>query len=237
MQNKSQQLVLGLPHREALGRDDFLVASSNSAAVELVDQWPNWPSYAAIIIGPEGSGKTHLLEVWRQRSGAKIFDASALSVDTIPEMFAGGAAAIDNLQVETVDERALFHGLNMAKQEKVSLLLTSRLPVSELHFNIPDLRSRLNALPTIQILPPDDALLRGVLVKLFADRQITINEGIVSYILLRMPRSLGAARNLVSEIDKLAFIEKAEMTKALIARVLVKIVEPDLFTMPDKSFT
>jgi chromosomal replication initiation ATPase DnaA len=131
MQKKSEQLVLDLPHREALGRDDFLVTSSNAAAVELIDQWPNWPSHAAIILGSEGSGKTHLLEVWRQRSGAPLAIASDLVTTEIPILLKDGVAAIEDIHANNINERALFHALNLAKQEGKHILITSRLTPGE----------------------------------------------------------------------------------------------------------
>jgi chromosomal replication initiation ATPase DnaA len=237
MQKKSEQLVLDLPHRVALGRNDFLVTPSNAAAVALIDQWPKWPTYGAIIEGPEGCGKSHLVEVWRQRSGAKMTKAIQIDVDGIPNLLEAGAAAIEDINLIGVDERGLFHALNLANQESKFLLLTSRIAPAQLRFKIADLASRINALPTVQILPPDDALLRGVLVKLFADRQISVDEGLINYVLLRMPRSMGAARNLVSEIDKLALTERAEVTKPLVARVIAKFESMDLFTSNDNSFT
>ncbi len=237
MQKKSEQLVLDLPHREALGRDDFLVTSSNAAAVELIDQWPNWPSHAAIILGSEGSGKTHLLEVWRQRSGAPLAIASDLVTTEIPILLKDGVAAIEDIHANNINERALFHVLNLAKQEGKHILITSRLTPGELALTIPDLASRLNSLPIVKILAPDDALLRGVLVKLFDDRQILVDESLVNYILVRMPRSLGTARRLVNEIDKLSLIEKSEITKPLVARVLSRLEAPGLFTTGQDTFT
>ena len=237
MQKKSEQLLLDLPHRVALGRNDFLVTPSNAGAVALIDQWPKWPAYGAIIEGPEGCGKSHLVEVWLQQNAGEMTTATKIDVDGIPNLLKAGAAAIEDIHSSGVDERALFHALNFAKQESKFLLLTSRLPSQKLQFKIPDLASRIQALPSVQVLPPDDALLRGVLVKLFADRQIFVDEGLISYVLMRMPRSLGAARNLVSEIDKLALIERAEVTKQLVARVIAKFESIDLFTSTDNSFT
>ncbi len=237
MQKKSEQLLLDLPHRVALGRDDFLITPSNAAAVALIDQWPKWPAYGAIIEGPEGCGKSHLLEVWRKRSQAAITAATQIDIEGIPNLLATGAAAIEDIHFNGVEERSLFHALNLAKQESKFLLLTSRFPSKQLRFKIPDLASRIEALPAVQILSPDDALLRGVLVKLFADCQISVDEGLINYILMRMPRSLGAARNLVSEIDKTALTERAEVTKPLVARVIAKFESLDLFTSNDNSFT
>ena len=229
MSEKDQQLTLDLPHRPALGREDFLVTESNAAAVAMIDQWPNWPSYSAIIVGPPGSGKSHLVEVWRQKSNAQICASTALTIEAIPTLLAGGALAIDIVTENPLPERAIFHALNFAKQENHNLLFTASQPVSDWTISIPDLASRLRALPTVMIGQPDDALLRGVLVKLFMDRQITVDEATLNYLLLRMPRSLHSARTIVAEIDQQALIEKAEITRPFVARVLASFRSPDLF--------
>jgi len=225
-----QQLVLDLGQRAAQGRDDFLVTPSNEAAVRLVDEWPQWPSYGAILLGPEGSGKSHLAQVWQARSQAKIIAADALKVDGLDQLFSGPALCIEDIRPGAFEARAIFHVLNLAKQGQRHVLLTSRYAVAELNVALPDLASRLNALPVVGILAPDDHLLRGVLVKLFADRQIAVDESIVNFILLRMPRSLAAARALVAEIDRQAMVEKAEVTRFFVSRVMAQMKEPDLFT-------
>ncbi len=220
----NRQFVLDLPLRQALGRDDFLVTSSNSAAVELIDQWPHWPTYGAIIVGPPGSGKSHLVEVWRQKTGAQLVSAKALTLESMLQH------SILAIEVNgTFDERALFHVLNFAKDQGHHLLITAQTIPARWNLVIPDLLSRLNALPVVSILAPDDALLRGVLVKHFADRQISSDESMISYIMLRMPRSLEAARAIVSNIDEQALIERAEITKPFVARVLARFINPEFF--------
>jgi chromosomal replication initiation ATPase DnaA len=228
MKGRGRQLVLELPHRQALGRDDFLVTGSNSAAVALIDHWPDWPAHAAIIVGPPGSGKSHLVEVWRQSSKATRVQASDVRVETAPELLKSGAAAIED-SAPPLNERGLFHLLNLAKQQDSSVLLTAGTRPEHWKIALPDLLSRLKAIPVLEILPPDDALLRGVLVKLFFDRQIAAAESTISFMLARMPRSLGAARLLVAEIDRRALEERAEVTRPFVARVMSDFSAPGLF--------
>lgn len=228
MTGRGRQLVLELPHRQALGRDDFLVAKSNEAAVALIDDWPAWPGHAAIIVGPPGSGKSHLVEVWRQRSKAARVQAADVRLETAPETLLSGAVAVEDA-APPIDERGLFHLLNLARQQNSSILLTAQTRPEKWKIVLPDLLSRLKAIPVLEILPPDDALLRGVLVKLFFDRQIAADEATVSFMLTRMPRSLGAARLLVAEIDRRALEEKAEVSRPFVARVLAGFSAPGLF--------
>jgi chromosomal replication initiation ATPase DnaA len=232
MKGRGRQLVLELPHRQAQGRDDFLVTGSNTAAVALIDHWPDWPAHAALIVGPPGSGKSHLVEVWRQRSKAARVRAADINVETAPELLSSGSTAIEDAG-PPLDERGLFHLLNLGRQQGSSILLTAQTRPEQWNIALPDLLSRLKAIPVLEILPPDDALLRGVLVKLFFDRQIAAAESTISFMLARMPRSLGAARLLVAEIDRRALEERAEITRPFVARVMGDFSAPGLFGEED----
>jgi chromosomal replication initiation ATPase DnaA len=235
MTTKAKQLPLALPHRQALAREDFLVTASNSAAVELIDQWPNWPSYGAVILGPAGSGKSHLSEVWRKKSGAELSNFASITIEIVPELLRKQALVLEVMP--NVNERALFHVLNAAKQQAASILITAQTGPHAWNIVLPDLQSRLNALPSVSILPPDDELLRGVLLKLCDDRQIPLDEATLNFMLLRMPRSLQAASALVAAIDHQALVEKAEITRPFVARVLGDLSNPDLFDDENQSFT
>lgn len=228
-----RQLVLDLPHRSARGRDDFLVTPSNAAAVAMVDRYPDWPHYAVVLLGAAGSGKSHLLEVWRQAAGARLVKSDDLGREAPDEMLKSGALAIDNAPGNALDERALFHLLNLARQAGGHVLIASETDPAHWPVVLPDLASRLKALAVTRLDPPDDVLLRGVLVKLFADRQLAVEEAVVSYLMLRMPRALDAARALVAEIDRVALVEQAPVTRSLAARVLQQMTEPGMF--PDEG--
>ena len=148
-----EQLVLNLPHRPALAFEDFLVGASNEAAVALVDGWPNWTARAAIVVGPTGSGKSHLTNVWRLKSGAGSLAASALTEEAVAEIERTGAIAIEDLDRGISDERVFFHLLNLTKEKGYALLATSRTAPGDLSVALPDLRSRLRALPMVRIDP------------------------------------------------------------------------------------
>ena len=224
----ARQLTLDLALRPALGRDDFLVAPSNRAAVALVDQWPNWPSHAAIILGAEGSGKSHLAHVWQGHAGAGVTGLAQLTIAAVPEILASGAAVLEDASEGQVPETALFHLLNLAKANNGHVLMTATAAPSTWGITLPDLRSRLEAIPAVTIAQPDDALLRGVLVKLFADRQISVDEPLVNFLVTRMPRSLGFAREIVARIDEAALEQGAEVTRPFVSRILHGHLEPGL---------
>ena len=220
-----RQLVFDLAHRQALGAEDFLVSSSNDAAVEMVDRWPDWPHPAAIVAGPQGSGKSHLANVWRLRSGAGLVTAAELDDAHVAALQPGAALVVEDLDRGLADEKVLFHLLNRARESKLSVLLTSRTPPGEQEFRVPDLRSRLRALPIVQVQPPDEALLKAVLVKLFADRQLNVEPPVIDYLSLRMERSMAAASRIVAAIDRLALARHRKVTRPLAAEALASLGE------------
>ncbi len=219
MPAQPHQLVFELPHRPALGLEDFLVSNSNAAAVALVDRWPDWPVGAAIIAGHHGCGKSHLANVWRLRTSAASIAAADLTKEAVPALAAASALIVEDIEA-IVDQAALFHLLNIVREQRFAMLLTAPSAPGDLALSLPDLSSRLKALPLAMIAPPDDALLRAVLVKLFADRQLAIEPYIVDYMLLRMERSMASAQRLVCDIDRAALSQQKAVTRPLVAAVL-----------------
>jgi chromosomal replication initiation ATPase DnaA len=224
-----QQLTFDLPYGAALGREDFLVTSVNLQAVAMIDRWPDWLNPGLILIGPPGSGKTHLAEVWRGRSGATMCSAADLNVPEVPALLAQGAVVVENLPGAALDEPALFHMINLARETGGYLLLTSEAHPPSWNLSLNDLSSRLRAMPIAPLGEPDDELLRGLLVKLFADRQIAVDEPIIAYMLNHMERSAAFARSIVETIDRTALAERAEVTRSFVARLLRESAERDVF--------
>lgn len=219
MAETPRQLPLDLPHEQALGREDYLVGSSNRAAFELLERWPDWPSPVIMLAGPVGSGKTHLVEAWRQETDAAIIAAKDLGEGDVEGLVAAGAVAVEDAH-KGVNETALFHLLNAARQADVRVLITSRTWPVSWNIRLPDLMSRLRAATPVEIEEPDDDLLRQVLVKLFADRQLSVEPSVVDYLVVRMERSLGVACDVVDRLDKEALAGRVKITRPLAGRVL-----------------
>lgn len=214
---RDRQLALDLPHVPALDADDFMVSACNADAMRLIESWPDWSARCALIAGPAGAGKSHLVNVWRGRSRAKVLSAAALeesmmdTVDAIP-------LALEDVDRFVRDERALFHLLNLSRERGFDILLTARSLPGAWPVALGDLRSRLRSLPFAQIGAPDDALLRAVLVKLFDDRQLSAPPAVIDYLLRRMERSVAAAADLVARMDKAALAERRRITPRFAAR-------------------
>lgn len=216
----ARQLALDLPHAESFRRDDFLADPSNETALALVEAWPVWPDRIAAIVGPSGSGKSHLAAIWAERSGARIVDAASLDRAEVPRALATGAVVVEDLTPGRIDEAALFHLLNLAREEDAYALITARRRLDLEGFTIPDLASRLRVVPAVTLAPPGDTLIAAVLVKQFADRQLMLDEDTVAYLLPRLERSLAAARAIVSALDRTALSRGRRITRALAAEVL-----------------
>jgi chromosomal replication initiation ATPase DnaA len=219
------QLVFDLAHRQALGAEDFLVSNSNAEAIEMIDRWPQWPHPASLVAGPQGSGKSHLANVWRLRSGAGIVAAADLDDEIVAGLPDGGGIVVEDVDRGISDEKVLFHLLNRARESKLAVLITSRTPPGEQEFRVPDLRSRLRALPMVEVQQPDEALLKAVLVKLFDDRQLNVEPQVIDYLSLRMERSMAAANRIVAAVDRLALATHRKVTRPLAAEALAGLGE------------
>ncbi len=215
-----RQLAFALPHEESLSRDDFLEGPANAAGFALIDSWPDWPNRIMMLVGPEGAGKSHLAAIWANAAGARSIAAHALTSDGVPGALATGALIVEDLDAGAVDQNALFHLLNLAREEAAFVLLTGRQPPSLQQYGLRDLRSRLRAIPIVTLTPPDDHLLRALLVKFCADRQMRIDETVVSYLAGRIERSVVAARNTIERLDAEALRLGRPITRALAVDLL-----------------
>ncbi len=217
---QSDQYIFDLPYRPAQGLEDFFVTASNEAALAAVERWPDWRNPVLAIVGPASCGKSHLAAVWRSVSGARQILAADLKAGDVPELLSAAALHIENAPSPRLDENALFHAINFAREHSASILITTREFPARWPIRLPDLVSRLKGCETVELSPPDDGLLRAVLVKQFADRQIVVDERVVSYMMTRIERSFATLRDLIEEIDRRALAERAEVTRPFVARVL-----------------
>ena len=212
------QLVLSLGYPESFAREDFVTGASNAAALALIDAWPDWPDRIVALVGPEGSGKSHLASIWGDKTGARFLSGRLLGEADLPAMLSTGALVIEDLPAR-LDEVALFHLLNLARQEKAYVLLTGRTQPTVWPIALPDLASRLRVLPVVTVSAPDDLLLRALLIKLAADRQLDLEEPVLSYLIPRVERSFAGVRTAVVRLDQEAMRQHRPVTRALAAEL------------------
>jgi chromosomal replication initiation ATPase DnaA len=211
--------VLALDHAVSFAREDFLRGPSNAAALMLVERWPDWADRVMGLVGPQGSGKSHLAAIWAETTGARVLAAKLLPETDLPGALATGALVVEDLEPAGLDERALFHLINLAREERAYVLLTARVSFGGFPVTVRDLRSRLRALPSVTLAAPDDALLRSLIVKLASDRQLAVDEALVSYLANHIERSFAAAHAAVVQLDEEAMRQHRPVTRALAAEL------------------
>jgi DnaA regulatory inactivator Hda len=216
------QLALDLGHRPALAMDDFIVAPSNSQAVQWIDRWRDWPAPALVVYGPPGCGKTHLAHVFRAMTGAVLLSPDILDEAEPPALLGGHKYCVlgdAGRTCESREERVL-HLFNLVAEQGGRMLMTARRAPARWGIELPDLRSRVNAVPAIEVSPPEEALIAAVLGKMFDDRQLRVQPGVIDFLVARIERSFAASRRAVAMIDESALAARRNVTLPFVRDVL-----------------
>ncbi|MDI6026369.1 DnaA regulatory inactivator HdaA [Corticibacterium sp. UT-5YL-CI-8] len=213
-----RQLPLDLGHVVGLSRDDLVVSPANQRAAAVIDAWPNWPTPIVLLVGPAGSGKSHLAAIWREQAGAVQLPAHDIA------RHVGGLGStsiiIDDIGADGLDETGLFHLINAVKGVASSLLLVARNVPASWNIALPDLASRVKTATLVEIHEPDDVLLSGVITKLFADRQVEVEPHVVQFLVRRIERSLPTAIRVVDRLDRLALEQKSKITRSMASEAI-----------------
>jgi chromosomal replication initiation ATPase DnaA len=226
--NKTGQYKLRFSPNTYLGEEDFLVTPCNENAYMAIKLWPNWQHFALNIYGPKSSGKSHLANIWinqLQHSLPRPIQIPILSAHNINMKNVNKIAneypyiVVDNLDA-SINEEAFFHLYNFYNVLERFVLFISEVPPSKLSLKLPDLRSRLNIVPCVEILQPDDEMLMALIVKLFNDRQIIISQDILDYMLIHTERSFNYISRLVAEIDDISWTYGRAVSIAIVKDAL-----------------
>lgn len=225
---RTRQFALPFAHQPSFAAPDFLPAPSNEAALAWLERTAGWPGLRLAIWGDAGCGKTHLLHLWARRTGAVLWSGPALA--GLPVLPAQGGIAIDDADA-AADETALLHLLNAAAEAGLLVLLAGRDPPSRWPVRLPDLASRLRAMQAVSILRPDESLLRSILARLLAERQLAVPEAVQDWLLLRLPRDAAAMSEAAARLDRAALAGGSSITRQLAAAVLSDMAggENDLY--------
>jgi chromosomal replication initiation ATPase DnaA len=214
------QLAFTWQETASYAPEDFIVSDSNVVAVRFLETWPDGHAGVALLSGAHACGKTHLARRWLDRVNGVALDRALLGMEPSEALWPAKAPAlledIDTLQ----DEAALFHLLRHAESVRQGLLLTSAVPARQLPFTLPDLCSRLIAMPVASIETPDDGLLRMFIVKCFSDRQLRISGEVAEYILNRVERSFASVREVVEKLERASLETRREITVPLVKRIV-----------------
>jgi len=220
---ESPQLTLELAPEPGFERENFVVSGSNEQAYAMIERWPDWPDPVLLILGPPGAGKSHLGAIWASIAKAGVQSAAALAAANIEALAAAGPLLLEDADAIGEAETQLFHLINLMRENGMALVITAKAPPDAWGLRTADLLSRLRLAPTVAIGPPDDALMRAVLVKLLIDRQLVIDTSVVGYIALRLERSLDAARTFIDALDREALARQCRISRAIAADVLASL--------------
>lgn len=237
-----KQLPLDFEVRSYMGRNDFMISRCNRKAFEMLDSWPDWLSNGLFIYGPKGCGKSHLAHLFtdklKQCSNGKqqavIVPASQVNTRNVKRLAQENVGiVVENVYPQHNDE-SLFHLFNMFNEEGKYMLWTAEKPVNLMRFSLPDLQTRLNMLPSVEIGEPDDAMLQMLVAKQFNDRQIIIGQDILNYIINNSQRSFAYIRDLVKEIDEVSLAHQCAVNYNVVKIAMENLAqkdkrEPDLF--------
>jgi chromosomal replication initiation ATPase DnaA len=215
-----RQLTFRWPHSPSFAREDFLSAPSNHDALTAIELWPNWAGRMLMLVGPEGAGKSHLGAIWARAAGAITLSGEGLDEQSIKAFAQAHAVLIEDADRAKQAETLFFHLINAALQNNVWLLMTGRAAPDAWGLHTPDLLSRLRLAPVVRLAAPDIELTEAVLFKLFSDRQLQVDPHVISYIALRIERSLGAARALVATLDNEALTQGRRITRTMASSAL-----------------
>ena len=222
-----RQLTLDLAHDPSFAAEDFLRGSANRGALDAIENWPRWTSRSLLLVGPSGSGKSHLAAIWSEKAKAEKLSVATLDETALTQAQKASALLIEDVDRVGAAEADLFHLLNLVRQRDVWLLMTARAAPDAWGVRTPDLLSRLRLAPIAALAAPDQELTEAVLFKLFSDRQLLVDPQVVAYIALRVERSLGAARDVAAALDREALSRGGRVTRAMAGQILSMIGERD----------
>ncbi len=215
---KKEQLIIDFPVASSYKEVDFIVSESNLESYNFLRAPNLWNNCTLVLVGDKGAGKTHLSYIWQERFGAQRLSSHVLEFDLDSTHF-----VVDDLSNWIGDrekEEFLFHLYNHCLLEQKKILITSSFQVSSLNFEILDLRSRLMGAATTCLKSPDEYLMLTVFYKLCSDLQLSVDEGVVNYVVARCERSLSVVKNIVEGLNKKALSEKRKVTIALAKEIL-----------------
>ena len=215
-----RQLTLDMPLEPRFGAHDFLVGAANEAAVATLERWPDWPDRLMLLVGAQGSGKSHLAAIWAGRAGAATLPARSVTGREVDRLADAGALVLEDLDRGPLAEPDLFHLFNLGRERGRFLLVTSGRDPASCGVRLPDLLSRLRLAPSIELGPPDDALFRAVLVKHFHDRQLLVDASVVEFVAARIERSYASAARVVAALDREALSLGRRVTRPVAALVI-----------------
>lgn len=227
-----KQEIFKFQPKLALLREDFFISASNRDALNVVDNLNTWQFFAYNIYGETGSGKTHLVHIFSKAYDSGIVSAHDIEMSNFYDYYENNKVLVIEDVDDTINQEAMFHLYNLYKNEGGFLLFTSQKPIAQLNFGIKDLQSRLIAVPSVEILAPDDDLLSALIIKLCDDRQLALGVDVLTYIIKHIDRSFSYIKVLIEELDSLSLMRQKPVNIAMVKEIIAFLsdnLQPSLF--------
>lgn len=218
MPPRGGQLALNLGHVPSHAADDYIIGTGNELAYGHINAFPRWAHPLTLIGGPEGSGKSHLARIW-----AEVSDAAYAVPETTEDLAREGGRlplVIEDIDRAPFEERALFHLLNQSMRDSRPVLMTARAPIAAWPYATDDLKSRARLAQSFDLSLTNDIQLSQMFVKLFQDRQVSVEPKVIAYVVSRMEREPGEAVILADLMDRLALERGGPITRAIATEAL-----------------
>jgi len=212
-----KQLYFNMDREPSFDENNFVVTQSNQDAFEHITKWPEWTVNNIILFGDAGVGKSHLANIWLKRSNGIRLDLDEINTKIVEKY---KYVLIEDVDSNQTNYHNLFHVINLIREIEGSLLLTSKIPPTSLVTKIPDLNSRIRSFSPVKINKPDDYLLEIMILKIFSDKNVIVDEKVIKFLLKRVERSISAIIRLIQRINEKSLEEKRPITVPLVSEVI-----------------
>ncbi len=213
------QLLLDFDYEQNFKDDDFYVGKSNFYAFEVINKWPKWEKNFLNINGEKFSGKTHLVNIFLKKFNGFRIDVNSLNDENIKSIKPYQNIVLEDLNLD-INEKLIYSLFNIIDQDNKFLIITSTKPISEINFQLDDLRSRTKNCLFANIQNPDDELMFALILKNLSDRQITLDKKLIDFIIKRIERSYGKIFEFIYKIDKISLKKKKSIDFKIINEAL-----------------
>ena len=220
----SEQLTFALRPSPSVSESHFIASPSNALARRWLSH-TGWPDRRLLLTGKAASGKSHLLHIWADRLKAPVVEASTLDGSALAGHYAilPPAMAIDHLE-NIVAEDVLLHLLNMAREQRTTVLIAARAAPSSLPLVLADLASRLRAITVVSIGDPEDSHLFALMLRLLAERRLVLPEHLIGWLLCHLPRTTSAVAVAVDLLDQAGLSQGRPITRAMAKKILSELL-------------
>ena len=213
------QRIFNFEKSKNLNPNDFFVSNCNYYAYELINSWPKWEKKIINICGEKYSGKSHLSNIFIQKFKGRIIYANTVNNETLNSLKTFENIVLENF-TKSVNENLIYSLFNLMDQDNKYLVINSQIPINEIDFKLNDLKSRLKNCLVAKIQNPDDEMIYALIVKNFADRQISLDKKLIDFIIKRIDRSYGKIFEFIYKIDEISLKKKKSINLNIIKETL-----------------